>query len=117
MFDVVSAYKDPVEIHRMKNLYDKIITGFFVFIFGILWFLSTKYFVKPEVYEIIIYDVWGNESKLSGIRTKFRTPEVAQSYIKEYQRVFPHLDFSIQSFLPEIKKRIIFSKVLKNDHR
>jgi hypothetical protein len=93
LFLVVSAYKDPVEIHHLKKFLNKAITGFFVFIFAILWYCSTKYYIKPKPFNIMIYDIYGKESKPCGIRTKFSTQEVAFSYVKEYQKIFPHLDF------------------------
>ena len=65
----------------------------------------------------MIYDVFGKESKPNGIRTKFYTQGVAHSYSKEYQKLFPHLEFSIQSYIPEVKRKTIFSMVLKKDHR
>jgi len=43
----------------MKEFGDKIITRFFVFVFGVLWFFSTQYYLKPKKYEIAIYDVYG----------------------------------------------------------
>lgn len=101
----------------MKKFFDKAITGFFVFIFTILWFCSTKYYVKSKEYNIIIYDIFGSESKPDGIRTKFSTKEVTFSYIREYQKTFPHLDFSIQSNIPEVERKTVFSMILKKDHR
>lgn len=114
---VVSPYKDPVEIQHMKKFVDKIVTGFFVFFFGILWFCSTQYYVKPKTHQVAIYDVYGKEISQNQIRTKFSTLEVAQSYIKEYQSTFPHLSFSIKSEFPEMRKRVMFSRILKRDHR
>ena len=113
MSNVVSPYKDPVEIQRMKEFGDRIITGFFVFVFGALWLFSTQYYLKPKKYEIVIYDVYGKELKQNQIRTEFSRIEVAQSYIKEYQRTFSHLNFSIKSEFPEMKKRVVFRKILK----
>jgi uncharacterized membrane-anchored protein YhcB (DUF1043 family) len=65
----------------------------------------------------VIYDVYGKKTNPDGIRTKFNTHEVAHSYVKEYQQLFPHLDFSIQSVFPEIERKTIFSRVMKKDHR
>jgi hypothetical protein len=117
LFLVISAYKDPVEIHHVRKFLDKVITGFFVFIFAILWFCSTKYYVKSKDYNIMIYDIYGKESNPNGIRTKFNTQDVAYSYVKEYQKLFPHMEFFIQSHIPEIKRKTIFSMILKKDHR
>lgn len=116
MFLVISPYKDPVEIHHMEKFFDKIITSFFVFVFAILWFCSTKYYVQPKGYNIMIYDIYGKESKPNGIRTRFSTQNVAFSYITEYQKTFSHLDFSIQSYIPELRKKTIFN-ILKKDYR
>ena len=90
---VTSAYKDPVENQDMQKILDKFVTGFFVIILGILWYCSSKYHVIPNHYTIIIYDVFGKQSKIDGIRTNFKTREVAQSYISEYQKRFPCHDF------------------------
>ena len=117
MFNTVSPYKDPVGIQHMKGFGNRIITGFFVFVFGTLWFFSTQYYLKPKKYEIVIYDVFGKEIKQNQIRTRFSRLEVAQSYIREYQRTFSHLSFSIKSELPEMKRRVVFSKILKRSHR
>ena len=117
MSNIVSPYKDPAEIHHMRKFGDRIITGFFVFVFGALWFFSTQYYLKPKKYEIVIYDVYGKELKQNQIRTEFSRIEVAQSYIKEYQNTFSHLSFSIKSEFPEMKKRLVFSRILKKDHR
>ena len=100
----------------MKKFMDKIITGFFVFTFGIFWYFTTQYYVNSEPYKIVVYDVFGKESKLD-IRTKFQNNKVAVSYIKEYQKTFPHLNFSLEHSIPEIKRRKIFERVLKKDHK
>ena len=93
----------------MKKIIDKIITGFFVFSIGVLWYCSTKYHVKPNQYNIIVYDQLGKEFSMDDIRTNFKTKQVAKSYLKEYQRTFPYYDFSIEELLPEFKRRRIFS--------
>ena len=106
LFFVVSPYKDPVKNHHMKEFSNKIITGFFVLIFGILWFFSTKYYVKPQQYTVLIYDCNDNKINPIDIRTKFSTQEVAFSYIKEYQKNFPDLKFFLESILPKFKRRL-----------
>ena len=106
---VVSPYKDPVEIHIMKKILDRLVTGFFVLSFGIIWFFSIRYHVKPNQYSIIVYDLLGKEFKLEGIRTSFKTKQVAISFLKEYKSCFPHYDFTIGEQIPEFKKRTIFA--------
>ncbi|MDH3657441.1 MAG: hypothetical protein OEM77_04825 [Nitrosopumilus sp.] len=113
---MTSAYKDPVENHHMKKFLDKIITGFFVLTFGILWYCSVKYYVKPNHYTIIVYDVFGKAVKIDGIRTNFKTPAVAQSYISEYQKRFSHYYFSMVAEMPEIKRNMVL-RIFKTNHR
>ena len=92
-FWVTSAYKDPVENQGVIKRLDKFVTGFFVVTFGILWYCSSKYQVKLSHYTIIVHDIFGKQSKINGIRTSFRTLEVTQSYISEYQKRFEGLVF------------------------
>ena len=106
---MVSPYKDPAELHLMKKILDKIITGFFVFNFGVLWYLSTRYYVRPNQFNIVIYDPFGKEFKMDGIRTKFNTKNAAVSYTKEYRKRFPNYDFTIGESISEITRRTIFS--------
>ena len=89
------------------------ITGFFVFIFAVMWFFSIKYYERPKQYSLIVYDVFGKENIIDGIRTSFRTRGVASSFIKEYQRVFPQYSFSLASYIPQVKRKTIFEIILK----
>ena len=112
LFSAVSAYKDPVENQHMKKILDKLVTGFFVVTLGILWYCSTKYYVKPNHYSIVIYDVFGKPVNTNEIRTEFQTKQVAQSYISEYQNRFPHYDFGLGCELPQIKVNL-FQKIFR----
>jgi hypothetical protein len=106
----ISAYKDPVENHYIKKIIDKFVTEFFVVILGIVWHCSSKQHVRHDQYTIIIYDVFGNQLKINGIRTNFNTYQVANNYITKYQNRFPHYDFSISTKMSEIKRKILFIK-------
>ena len=99
----MSAYKDPVKIQSRIMILDKMVTGFFVIVFGILWYLSTKSYVKPEKHTIVIHDIFGKEVKITEIRTQFSTINVARSYLTEYQQRFPQYSFSLAVFMPQIK--------------
>ena len=90
---------------------DKLITGFFIIIFGTLWIFSSRYYEKPKKYSIIAYDVFGKQNTIDGLRTEFQTKQVATSYQKYYQKSFPHYDFSIAVELPTTGKRRIFSLI------
>jgi len=98
---VIIAYKDPVENQQLKKIIDKFVTEFFVVTLGILWHYSSKYQVKPNQYTILIYDVFGNQIKIDGIRTSFSTYRVTNSYISEYQNRFHIMIFQWQQKLNE----------------
>ena len=111
-FCVISAYKDPVENHHMIKILDKFVTGFFVTLFGILWY-STRCFVQQNQYRIMIYDILGNQINVDGIRTNFHTIKVANNYISEYQSRFSHYRFSMATEMPVIKKNWLFNNFKK----
>ena len=94
----------------MKKIIDKFVTGFFVVILAIIGYCSSKQHVRPDKYTIIIYDVFGNQLKIDGIRTNFNTYQVANNYIAEYQNRFPHYDFSMATEIPKIRIKISFIK-------
>jgi len=110
---VAGAYKDPVENHNMRKICDKCITGFFVAVLGILWYCSTKYYVKPNQYTIMIYDIFGKEIKIDGVRTNFKIKEVAQSHISEYKNRFQHYSFSMKEEI-QTKTKL---RILKRNQR
>jgi hypothetical protein len=114
-FSAISAYKDPVENHHMKKIIDKFVTGFFVAVLRILWYCSSKYQITPNQYTIVIYDVYGNQTKIDRIRTSFSTYQVANSYILEYQNRFVNHNFSMATQMPEIKNRLLV--IFKNIQR
>jgi len=97
----------------MIKIVDNIVTAFFVVVLGILWYCSSKYYVKPSQYIILVYDVFDKQSKIDGLRTKFKTLEVTQSYISEYQKRFVCHSFSIAQEMPIIKNTShrIFKKI------
>ena len=96
----------------LNKLLDKIITGIFVGIFAIMWFFSSRYYERPNQYSIVVYDVFGKQINIEGLRTDFHTNEVTISYIKEYQKRFSHYNFSVEHPIPEIKKRRMFNVIL-----
>ena len=98
-----SAYKDPAENQHVRKFFDQMIPGFFVTVFGIIWFCTTRYNVKPKHYTLSIYDVFGNQVTENGIRRQFHTKQAAQSFMLEYQKRFPLNSFSINL---EYKNRI-----------
>ena len=97
-------------------LLDRPVTAIFVCVFAIIWFFSTKYYEKPKQYSIVVYDLFGNESIVEGLRTNFKTNEVAVSFLKEYQRRFPQYNFSLASYIPQFKRKTVFDWILKKSN-
>ena len=63
--------------------------------------------MKAGKHSIVVYDVFGKEVNLEGVRVDFKTHSVAQSYISEYKIRFPHYNFAMAIEVPEIKKNTI----------
>jgi len=79
-----------------------------VFLFAVIWFLKTKPKNRPKNYSIVIYDIFGNETKIDGLRSEFKTHDVAWSFMKQYKSAFPLYNFALISDLPNSTKRTIF---------
>lgn len=79
-----------------------------VFIFAIAWLLRAKPHRRPKQYSIITYDVFGNESEIDGLRTEFKTHDVAWSFMKHYKKSYPLYNFALVSDLPNSEKKTIF---------
>jgi len=79
-------------------------------VLGILWYCSVRYFKRPNQYTIIIYDVFGREVKMDGVRINFKIKKVAKNYILEYQNRFQHYSFSIEEEMYIKPKLRIFKR-------
>jgi hypothetical protein len=79
-----------------------------VFIFAVAWLLKAKPHKRPRNYSIITYDVYGNESNIDGLRTDFKTHDVAWSFMKQYKKSYPLYNFAMVSDLPNSEKMTIF---------
>jgi len=79
-----------------------------VFIFALAWFLKAKPNNRPKEYSIVPFDVFGKKSEIDGIRTVFKTHDVAWSFMKQYKEMYPLYNFALVSDLPKSDKPIIF---------
>jgi len=68
-----------------------------VFVFALSWALKTRPTKKPKHYNVIIYDVFRNESTIEGLRTEFKTHDVAWSFMKQYKTAYPLYNFALVS--------------------
>jgi len=79
-----------------------------VLIFALAWLLKAKPHNRPKEYSVVTFDVFGRESKIDGIRTKFKTHDVAWSFMKQYKKLYPLYNFALVSDLPKSDKPTIF---------
>lgn len=80
--------------------------------FGTLWIFTTKYYVNPTKFEIIVLDNNNKQIKNSNMRTVFKIRDVALSYVEEYQKEFPGYNFLLKESQLQFKRRWL--SVLKN---
>ncbi|MGI0094885.1 MAG: hypothetical protein ACREA8_12425 [Nitrosotalea sp.] len=79
-----------------------------VFVFAIAWLMKAKPNRKPQRYLVKVFDVCGVETSIDGIRTDFKTHDVAWSFMKEYKKSYPLFNFALVSDLPNSEKLTIF---------
>jgi len=70
-------------------------------IFTIMWLFRAIPHHKTKNYSIISFDVFGQESKIDGLRTEFKTHDVAWSFMKQYKKSYPLHHFAL---IPDISK-------------
>jgi hypothetical protein len=79
-----------------------------VLVFAFAWFLRARPHNRPKDYKIIPLDVFGKKSKIDGIRTEFKTHDVAWSFMKQYKEMYPLHNFALVSDLENSDKPTIF---------
>ena len=79
-----------------------------VFVFALTWLLKAIPRNRPKKYSVIVFDVYGKESKIEGIRTEFKTHDVSWSFMKQYKKSFPLYNFALVSEMPKSDKKTIF---------
>jgi len=82
-----------------------------VFLFAVIWFLKTKPKNRPKNYSIVIYDIFGNKVKIDGLRSEFKTHDVAWSFMKQYKSAYSLYNFALISDLPNSTKKTIFKYI------
>jgi len=82
-----------------------------VFIFALAWFLKAKPHNRPKEYTVVPFDVFGKKSKIEGIRTEFKTHDVAWSFMKQYKEMYPLYNFALVADLPKSDKPTIFKYI------
>ncbi len=79
-----------------------------VFVFALAWLLRARPHNRPKQYSIVVFDVFGKKIKTEGMRTQFKTHDVAWSFMKQYKKEYPLHNFALVSDLPKSDKPTIF---------
>ena len=79
-----------------------------VFFFALTWFLKARPHNRPKNYSVVVFDVYGQISKIQDIRTEFKTHDVAWSFMKQYKAEYPLYNFAMVSKMPKTDKPTIF---------
>ena len=79
-----------------------------VFVFAFTWFLRARPHNKPKGYSVIVFDVFGNQVQIDGLRTEFKNHDVAWSFMKQYKKDHPIHNFAMVTDSPKSDKKTIF---------
>ncbi len=82
-----------------------------VFVFALFWLIKARPHNRPKQYSVVIFDVFGDKSQIDGIRTEFKTHDVAWSFMKQYKKEYPLYNFALVSKQPESDKPTIFKYI------
>ena len=82
-----------------------------VFVFALAWLLRAKPRNRPKQYTVIVFDIYGKTTILDGIRTEFKTHDVAWSFMKQYKRDYPLYNFALISDTSNTNKPTIFKYI------
>ncbi len=82
-----------------------------IFVFALIWFLKARPHNRPKQYSVIIFDVFGKKSQIDGIRTEFKTHDVAWSFMKQYKKEYPLNNFAMISDHFESDKPTIYKYI------
>ncbi len=82
-----------------------------VFVFALVWLIKTRPHNRPKWYSVVVFDVFGSRIRLDGIRTEFKTHDVAWSYMKQYKKAYPLHNFALVSEFSKSDKPTIFKYI------
>jgi len=72
-----------------------------IFVFALTWLIKAKpRGNRPKSYSVVVFDVYGKQTVIDGMRTEFKTHDVAWSYMKQYKAAYPLFNFALVSRAP-----------------
>ena len=82
-----------------------------VFLFALTWLFKARPYKIPKQYQVIIFDIFGKESQIDGLRTEFKNHDVAWSFMKFYKKSYPFCNFAMVTKQKNSAKKIIFKYI------
>ena len=82
-----------------------------VFLFALAWLFKARPHKLPKQYQVIVFDVFGKESQIDGLRTEFKNHDVAWSFMKSYKKSYPLHSFAMVTKQKNSPKKIIFKYI------
>ena len=82
-----------------------------VFLFALAWLFKARPQKIPKIYLVAIFDIFGKESKIDGLRTEFKNHDVAWSFMKFYKKSYPLYNFALVAKQKNSYKKIIFKYI------
>jgi len=82
-----------------------------VFLFALAWLFKARPHKIPKQYQVIIFDIFGKESQIDGLRTEFKNHDVAWSFMKFYKKSYPLCNFAMVAKQKSSAKKIIFKYI------
>jgi len=76
-------------------------------LFAAAWLVRALPHNQTKNYSLVCFDVFGKESLLDGVRTEFKTNDVAWSFMKEYKKRHPLYNFALVTDSNSEKKTIV----------
>ena len=93
-----------------KDAGETVILGV-VFLFALAWLFKARPHNIPKKYQVVVFDIFGIESEINGLRTEFKNHDVAWSYMKFYKKSFPLHSFALVTKQKNSPKKIIFKYI------
>ena len=82
-----------------------------VFLFALAWLFKARPHKIPKQYQVIVFDIFGKESQIDGLRTEFKTHDVAWSFMKSYKKLYPLHSFAMVTKQKNSPKKIIYKYI------
>ena len=82
-----------------------------VFLFALAWLVKARPRKIAKQYYVVIFDIFGKESNIDGLRTEFKNHDVAWSFMKFYKKSYPLCNFAMVTKQKNSYKKIIYKYI------